>query len=716
MKYSLLSHALVFLSLSAYAEKPKINKKANQVFVDIDGKKIEIQDEIKIDGKTIAVRWQQEGETKYSFQQEASSWSEAEEHQPQILFSNQTLVPSLNRAIEATEDKDLFLLKLKTKLIPEYKKDLKAKGISLLKYVPHQSFIVRISGLQAIELQNAEYVEAVSYYEESLRSSDDLKFSFMQGENQGPTKYDLVPVHKDLREDLYEELRSIGAYTGKGNSDSFVIEAILDMRQYSQILSSSKLLWIEKASEIEEDMDNVLIQGGANYIKENSAPDSYLGMGIRGHVLEGIDATHQDFQANEFREAPIAVENRSISSHGHATYGIIFGDGSGNSAALGLLPRAQGLYTDNEYVYSNNRRYELTQRLINDYQVMFQTASWGYGRTTSYGSRSAEMDEIIFDLDIPITQSQSNAGSRLSRPQAWAKNIISVGAVRHGNNPDPSDDRWDFGASIGPAPDGRIKPDLVAYYDDTLTTALFNGYSDFGGTSGATPIVAGHVGLTLEMWTNGIFGNELKADISDRFANRPHYTTVKALLINTAKQYDFEGTEHDLTRVHQGWGFPDLKTMYDDRNNIFVVNEQKVLALGEKVNYRFEIHDEREDLVITMTYSDPAPAINAEFQRVNDLDLKVTAPDGSEYYGNHGLYENMFSQAGGEKDSINTVENVILKDPMPGSWVVEVIAAEINEDSHVETESDDADFALVIRGSQTVEEFREERIFSNGFE
>ena len=31
-----------------------------------------------------------------------------------------------------------------------------------------------------------------------------------------------------------------------------------------------------------------------------------------------------------------------------------------------------------------------------------------------------EMDDILFDNDILITQSQSNTGSKYSRPQAWA--------------------------------------------------------------------------------------------------------------------------------------------------------------------------------------------------------------------------------------------------------------------------------------------------------
>ena len=73
-----------------------------------------------------------------------------------------------------------------------------------------------------------------------------------------------------------------------------------------------------------------------------------------------------------------------------------------------------------------------------------------------------QMDDIIFDLDLSILQSQSNKGTQFSRPEAWAKNIISVGGVYHFDTLSRADDAWNNGASIGPAEDGRIKPDLSA--------------------------------------------------------------------------------------------------------------------------------------------------------------------------------------------------------------------------------------------------------------
>ena len=124
--------------------------------------------------------------------------------------------------------------------------------------------------------------------------------------------------------------------------------------------------------------------------------------------------------------------------------------------------------------HSVSDRYAHTRQLVDPagrFRAVFQSNSWGGGLTTSYTGVSAAMDDIVFDHDILICQSQSNAGSRRSRPQAWAKNVLSVGGQFHFNTLDRGDDRWNGGASIGPAADGRIKPDLSNYYDRIHTTS-----------------------------------------------------------------------------------------------------------------------------------------------------------------------------------------------------------------------------------------------------
>src|SRR5205823_597496 len=158
------------------------------------------------------------------------------------------------------------------------------------------------------------------------------------------------------------------------------------------------------------------------------------------------------------RPPVLHTPNTGDTSHGSSTYGQIFAAGV-NPMGRGMLPEGQGIFAMNTVT----DRWAHTKELVDPagrYRAVFQSNSWGGGLTTSYTATSAAMDDIVFDHDILICQSQSNAGTRSSRPQAWAKNVLSVGGERHFDTLDRADDQWNRSASIGPAADGRIKPDL----------------------------------------------------------------------------------------------------------------------------------------------------------------------------------------------------------------------------------------------------------------
>ena len=596
-----------------------------------------------------------------------------------------------------TQEKSLYVVQYRTKLLPFYKEQLSEMGITTIRFAPDHALLIQATEEQVAKLQQLPLVHQVVEYSGAHKMAGISNTHWIGPREFSQNFYDILTTSEADRKSLLKDLKTQFVLKHQGES-THAITILADIHQIEKVAQRSEVVWVEEAPEaIELDMDIVLITGGAKSLEQKSGK-VYQGEGIRGHVLEGIYRDHQDFVADDFREKPIAIRDGAVNSHGQATYGIIFGAGYGDASARGLMPRAQGYYTNNSYVFNNDNRYSLTEELINEHQVMLQTASWGYPTTTRYTSRSLEMDRIIFDLDFVVTQSQSNRGNRNSRPQAWAKNIVSVGGVSHKDNTDFSDDSWKGGgASIGPASDGRIKPDIVSYYDRIHTTGP-STYRQFGGTSGATPVVNGHLGLIIELFTDGVFGNELAAPIENRFANRPHAATAKALLINSARQYDFEGSKHDLTRVHQGWGHPDLNKLFESRENILVVNESDLLEVLETREYTITVGAETPELAVTMVYNDPPGLVGAFYHRVNDLDLELISPNGEVYYGNYGLYEGTHSPVGGEKDSINTVENVFVNAPVAGEWTVRVHAAEINSDGHVETEDLDADFALVARG------------------
>ncbi|MBL8899820.1 MAG: S8 family serine peptidase [Planctomycetes bacterium] len=599
----------------------------------------------------------------------------------------------------------LFLVQFETQSLQEYRDALAALGAEVHQYVPHQAFVVRMDPRRVADVRELPFVRWVGPYHAGYRLQAELLEKLRRGDLSLPRqRYNLVVISKSDKLALMSSLVDLGAEITNPQDGSILLEAALDGAQLLAAAHLDQVLWIDRWTAPEVDMDNARIQSGANYIQSVAG---FTGRGVRGEIYEGVDGAHPDYAAVPgVRQAPIVHGCGTADTHGNCTFGIVFGSGAGNAAARGMAWEGQGIYAN--YGCTGTSRYAHVGELVNPslpYQGMHQTASWGGGRNRVYDSVSADMDNIIMDHDITITQSQSNAGNQDSRPQAWAKNVISVGGVRHGDNSNPLDDNWTGSGSTGPAEDGRIKPDISAYYDAILTTDLVSGgyasgnyYTGFGGTSGATPIVAGATLLIHQMWTEGIFGNTLPNPGGSRFSNRGHFSTMKALLLASARQYAFSGTTHDLTRTNIGWGFPDLQFLYNSRQKMLVVNEEDVLTNLQTKSYSVTVASGEPELRVVLCYVDKEGTTSATQHRINNVDLKVTSPTGLVYWGNNGLLAGNWSTAGGVANTKDTVECVLLQNPPAGSWTIEVIAAQLNQDTHLETPGIDQDFGLVAMG------------------
>ena len=468
-------------------------------------------------------------------------------------------------------------------------------------------------------------------------------------------------------------------------------------KQLLQVARFDEVNFIDVWGAYEADMDIVRQIGGANFIETVAG---FTGEDVRGEIFDGgCQFGHQEFQLHPIIEHGA----HSIDSHGTTCMGVNFATGV-NPLARGLLPDGQGIFADwSTWGLNGANRYICAQQLVNPngpYQAVFQTSSVGPPQTTQYTTISAEADDITFDFNLIACQSQSNMGNQNSRPQAWAKNYVSGGALYHYNTLSRADDMWNGGASIGPASDGRVGVTFTHFYDLVYTTysTSTTGYGQFSGTSNATPCIAGHFGLFFEMWDAGIFGNTVNPTGSV-FENRCHSTTAKAMIIASAYQYDFTGTTHDKTRTHQGWGMPDLQNLYNMREKIYFVDETDVLNPFGVGTHTVTVDPGEPELKIAMVYLDPAgnPAVQTQ-HRINDLTLKVISPSSVVYWGNNNLYVSPYSTAGGVADTKNTEECVFLQNPESGEWTIEIHADEIIQDGHVETTELDADYALVVSG------------------
>jgi len=605
-------------------------------------------------------------------------------------------LPEVDSTLFASADTHLYIVQFYIQPLEEFKEAILNLGGTVHHYIAQYAYLVEMSDLVRQQVETLPYVRWIGPYHPAYRLEEFMIENFDNAEQMYPLQRYNIQVHAvELKQVVANKISEFGGILIKENAGKVLVEATLTPEQLFSVVRLDEVLFVDRWSEYEADMDIGREIGGANYIE---TAGGYTGDDVRGESFDsGFNLNHVDFQHH-----PLIVHGPSCGSHYHGTAcaGILFGDGTGNPAARGLLPEGQGIVADYSVIgLSGQNRYDHAGELIQDpFYAVFQTASVGSDRTTQYTTVSADTDAAIFDFDIVLCQSQSNAGNPMSRPQAWAKNIISGGAVYHYDTLTKDDDCWCYGASTGPASDGRIKPTFAFFYDNILTVG-WPGNQDytygFGGTSGATPMIAGHVGLFFEMWDEGIFGNEVDPQ-SSVFENKAHVSTAKAVLINTAEQYTFSGTGHDLTRMHQGWGMPDVKKLYDLRDDIYIINETDIIEPFEVIEYILAVKPDAPELKVTMSYADPPgnPSVQSQ-HRINDLTLKVISPSGDTYWGNNGLYTEMWSEPGGEADTKNTVECVFIQEPESGPWTIEIHADEIIEDSHIETTDLDADFALV---------------------
>ncbi|MCK5941700.1 MAG: S8 family serine peptidase, partial [Planctomycetes bacterium] len=596
-------------------------------------------------------------------------------------FDPQGGPPAFADGFRDAPDAELGIVQFRSSPQPADRELLAAHGQRVLWYLPQHAYVVRGPAVRRRSLDVEARVRWTGAYRAAFKLAPALRQALLT--NRLVTGRYLVVMADPRRDEasLVRRIRRLGGSIWRHAAGNLLLEADLDGAQLRGLLDLDTVLWIQPATPASDDMDNARIQGGANQLEpQGGTGGGFTGKGVRGHVLEGIYPTHPEYAANAWRTAPVSLFSGGTSNHGNSTFGILFASGV-DPMARGMLPDGQGLFTDYFWVLGappmangNNSRYGVVRELTDPtlpHRCLFQTASWGYARTLYYDARSAEMDWIIAEFDLPIFQSQSNSGNQMSRPQAWAKNIVSVGAIEHHDTATPVDDTGSL-TSTGPATDGRIKPDLCGYWDDTYTTSGATGYTaGFGGTSGATPMIAGHAGLILELFTDGVFGHELpaNADWTNRFDRRPHFTTTKALLINTARQYPHAQIGG---RYRQGWGFPSVADLWDLRDEMLVLDEADVLQQGAQRTYTVLVKAGTPQLRATMTFADPAGNPAAARHRVNDLDLEVTAPDGTTYHGNVGLVANTASTPGGVANDYDTVENVFVPNPAPGLWTARV--------------------------------------------
>ncbi len=419
------------------------------------------------------------------------------------------------------------------------------------------------------------------------------------------------------------------------------------------------------------------------------------------------------------------------SGHGTHVAGSVLGDGSAseglpgvNSAIRGMSNKAKLYFqaVEQEMKWKNPEhaqqygRYMLTG-LPNDLTDLFSDAydnkvrihsnSWGGGDPGVYDAQSEQLDQFVWQhKDFCVLFANGNDGTdadgdgkinamSVTSP-ATAKNCISVGASEN-ERPQFNDNTYggwwssDYPvapfmadpmadnaenvvafSSRGPTADGRFKPDVVApgtFILSTRSTMLAANnmawasfppskkYFHMGGTSMATPLTSGAVGLIREFLRK------------EKNFKSPSAALLKAALIHGAVRLP-DTAESGLVDNDQGYGRVNVDAVLASPGSKTTEfsDIKPGLRTGEVHSLEIPVKSGDQPLRITMVYSDyPGPTL------VNNLNLMLTAPDGTRHVGNQKPGNLM------TMDVTNNIEVINIDNPLSGNWLIDIVASNVSQ-------------------------------------
>lgn len=640
----------------------------------------------------------------------------------------------LDRLLAAHPGRATWIVQLAGPVRQEWKDALAAAGLETGGYVPDHAFAVRGEASALRRAAALPFVRWIGPYDAAYRIAPAL---------YGATGSLRVEVCTFAPADVAAAAEIVGALGGDvlGRKDGprfGRVRARIDAALLPKLASSDRVQWIEPYREValfnekavggsRLNVTNVWTTHGLNGSNQIVAvADTGLDNGTMTNILA-------DFAGRVLLGVGVGRPNQWNDPHSHGTHvcGSVLGDGTLSGGLYrGVAWRAQ-LIIQSLHNASGGLTLpaDLGDLFLNAYTngARIHSDSWGSSTYGFYSTQSRDVDEFVWDHpDMLIAFAASNDGADDSADgvvdgdsigsPATAKNCLTVGAAENdraegggtglfyalfGGAPVPPlrfdnvsapYDGVNQGlatfSSRGPCDDGRIKPDIVAPGTDVISTRSRDAsgtlwgvapdpdYLFSGGTSMATPLAAGCAALFRQYL------------VERRGMTNPSAALIKAAMIAGARslspgQYGTDAYREipPLPRPNnaEGWGQIDVEgTLFPAAPLTTACREGAPLATGATNALALNIGG-AGPLRVALAWSDFPAASGSSKQLVNDLDLRVIAPNGLTFHPN--------GAAG--PDRTNNVETIDL-DVSAGDWRVEVVGANVPQGPQP--------YALVLRG------------------
>ncbi len=457
-----------------------------------------------------------------------------------------------------------------------------------------------------------------------------------------PKDKSVFTIHLSNMKEGMQLLENAGAKIIYTYAPASMVTAELSNAQLNGIASKRQVLFIDRKQQPKEELIFGFIDFGTNKVTTvfNAFPDKN-GKNTAVSIKENkFDTTDIDFKG---RIASSGFASAVVSSHASVMATMVAGGGNSWNNTKGpawqatissasfqnLLPEPASFYTQNN--------------------ISVQNHSYGTTNENFYGAEASGYDaSVATNQNLVHIFSAGNSGtltpasgnyaglagySNLTGNFKQAKNIITVGHADSFYRVLPP-------SSKGPAYDGRVKPELVAFGED--------------GSSGAAAIVSG-IALTLQQaYKDGNSGNP------------PPASLIKAILLNSADDTGNPGIDYIA-----GYGIANaykaMQTVTAGRfvNGTVTNNSTQIIPLTVPAGIR--------QLKITLVWTDPQAAPNAPKSLVNDLDLELFLPATSARWlpwvlSSFPNADSLQKLPERKKDVLNNIEQITIDLPTAGAY------------------------------------------------
>lgn len=618
-----------------------------------------------------------------------------------------------------------ILLQFKQPLTRELKQSFSKKGVIIHERINAYTWVAQSSSTAAKSLLDEPSVRWADVYPVAAKISPHINrqnpFEWQKRDNNKLAFSTLF--HKGVTaSEVQKLLKNKSSFTVEGFDSkafpivrSFVVSLTID--ELDALAAVDIVKWIEPVQPPYEDMNFNNAQPLSNVNIVQVAPYNLNGNGITVGVWEVgdvIDTTPLDLAGRV-----VVQTGQTAGSDDHAVHvaGTIGSSGTNVPAAEGMAPNVTIASWD-----ANNDTVEMTNAANSTggagqpTPIQASNHSYGFGAGWNgnatvftadqnlfgqYNNSALNYDNIVAQTGLIVFKAAGNERNDVPFPAVFgqpgdclqggfavaadcitspgtAKNVITMGAMNGAG-------AISGFSSFGPTDDGRIKPDLVAQ-GSGMTSLACNCFDDrdgngtddvpnsttatrvMGGTSMSTPVATGVAALLLQEANNQ--GITITPE------------GMKALMIQTAQDVNGPGQSTLGPDFATGWGIIDAQAAADLLRLPAGAGlaQEAISATGAANAYThsFFVPAGQAEIHVTLAWTDPGgnPATPSAVQLVNDLDLRLIAPDDtviSPWLLNPAAPGNAAVRNGGD-DTVNNVEQVSVLAPMAGVWTVRVTA------------------------------------------